>query len=478
MSNPYGNVFGVSNHLAPRRGKILNQRYQLEDQLGASVWHAYEQIRSEFFIVRFLPDALCGNLQEFQKFKSGVARLKTMTHSNLVSPISIEEDPIYGTYLLSNSVTGRPLNQFLPVEIGQDLIPEVIEKIAAPLDFLNSAGLIHQRVKPSNIIVDLKNGKLAGVYLTDSITGRILDDFLTLARLKNNRSERVFYYTAPEIWNSRSGAFSDQFSLAAIAYELYSGSVPFTGDNIQTLRNEILHTEPEKISAVSSRINKALKKALAKDPQERFDNCLALARELQLPQPAESPKKKKNKAARIDNQGVIAIQGTDPNVSAPTGSSVLDQMQVYHAEQIKEESNHSKWIMLGVTLTCCLLILLGSWFLFGGHSKSKTEMNRNGSRPNATLKQMIGLEKENRAALNEPDTVTVMKKNVTKAAKNDKKDSVTDDSDESDQSSENAQTPEKNESSANKKTSADSSPANGNSNDETNKSSSSQQDQN
>lgn len=494
MSNPYGNVPGFSDHLAPRSGKILNRRYQLEGQLGASVWRAYEQIRSEFFIVRFLPDALCRNPQEFQKFKSGMNRLKTMTHPNLVSPVSIEEDPLYGTYLLAPSVTGRPLDQILPGEIGADRIPELIEKVAASLDFLNTAGLIHQRVKPSNIIVDLQNGKLTGVYLTDSITGRILDDFLTRSRFKNNRSERIFYYTAPEIWNGRSGAFSDQFSLAVIAYELFSGSVPFTGASIQELRNEILHSDPEKIDAVSSRINKALKRALAKDPQERFDSCQDFARELQAPQPEEKARKKKSKVAKIDNQGVIALQGTDSNAISSTGNSVLDQMQVYHAGQVEEEPDHSKWIKLGVTLVCCLMVLGCSWLFFGGSSKSKTEMHRNGSRPNASLKQKIGLEKEDRKALNELDTVTVMKKKDPDAAKSAGNDSMADssndsddsdnadssnDADDSDGSSKIAESSETEGSATDKKTSPDSSsPESDNSNGKSNQSSSSRQDQN
>lgn len=406
MSDSFDCNSGFGSPLSPRKGKYLNRRYQLEDQLGAGTWRAYEQLNSEFYIVHFLPGSISGSPQEFLKFKNAAVRLKTLGHPNLVSPIGVEEDPLYGAYLLTGSPVGRPLDQFAPGEIGSALIPDLIGKIANALDHLRSNALFHLRVKPSNIMVDLQNGELKNVYLTDTVTGRLIDDALVRARMKNNQSDRVFYYAAPEVWKGRPGAFSDQFSLACVAYELLNGSLPFSGSNLRELRDAILGSDPPDLTGSHPRVNEAIQKALSKDPTQRYDLCLDFARDLVPPAPAPIKKKKKT-AAKLDQQGVIAIQGEVP---ADTGS-VLDQMRVYHAGQEEEEEpDHSRWVKLGVVLGSCLLLLIGSWFFWSGGSSRKMEMNRNGSRPGASVMQKIGLEKENRSALNEIDSVTVMKK--------------------------------------------------------------------
>ncbi|HYA99250.1 MAG TPA: WD40 repeat domain-containing serine/threonine-protein kinase, partial [Ktedonobacteraceae bacterium] len=120
----------------------------------------------------------------------------------------------------------------------------------------------------------------------------LLADFTIEAIIQNR--ERLNYrhvesiaYTAPERIQGKAGPASDQYSLAVVVYELLCGEVPFSRTYLE-IADQQLHTPPpllrEKVPDISSRIEKIVMTALAKDPAKRFSTVQAFVTALEQAQ--------------------------------------------------------------------------------------------------------------------------------------------------------------------------------------------------
>lgn len=128
-------------------------------------------------------------------------------------------------YLVSEYIEGQTLDQWIKDNPEPDLesVRNIIEQIAAGLRAFHRQEMLHQDLRPNNIIID-KNGivkiidfgsvMVAGVV--ENIGVEALDILGTMQ------------YTAPEYFvGEMPGTWSDQFSLGVIAYQMLTGKLPY-----------------------------------------------------------------------------------------------------------------------------------------------------------------------------------------------------------------------------------------------------------
>jgi hypothetical protein len=147
-----------------------------------------------------------------------------------------------------------------------------LKQIAAAIDFAHERGIVHGAIDPSSIIIT-KNGevKLLGFGVARSLprTG----DLAAAAQPP--------YYMAPEqIRGEEIDASVDVYAFGAVLYELVTGRPPYESDSIVTsifrAVNEPLTPPTSFASDLPENVDAALRRALAKSPDERFDTCAAL----------------------------------------------------------------------------------------------------------------------------------------------------------------------------------------------------------
>ena len=81
-------------------------------------------------------------------------------------------------------------------------------------------------------------------------------------------------YMAPEQFRAQyPGPASDQYALAVMAYQMFTGHLPFESENFEMLRAAVLNDRPVELKNISSGINQAVFRALSKDPANRFSSC-------------------------------------------------------------------------------------------------------------------------------------------------------------------------------------------------------------
>jgi hypothetical protein len=167
---------------------------------------------------------------------------------------------------------------------------------AEALDFLRQEKLCHRDIKPQNLLHLKGHAKVA--------------DF-GIARVQQNALDHTMHvggtpsYMAPEMWNGAISVQSDQYSFAATWYEMRTGHLVFSGKNMFELYQQHLVGAPD-VSSVSENEQKVLRRALAKDPTQRFPSCVefvqALKDALAPPKPADQTLETRP-APPVPNQG-------------------------------------------------------------------------------------------------------------------------------------------------------------------------------
>lgn len=145
--------------------------------------------------------------------------------------------------------------------------PELIgymQETAEALDLMNNQyQLQHLDIKPQNLFLMHNHVKVADFGLVKDLEGM-------MASVTGGVTP---VYAAPETFDGWVSRFSDQYSLAIVYQELVSGQRPFTGTTVRQLVLQHLQGKPN-LAALPKGEQEVTARALAKNPDERFPNCL------------------------------------------------------------------------------------------------------------------------------------------------------------------------------------------------------------
>lgn len=144
-------------------------------------------------------------------------------------------------YHVTEFVEGQTLREYIDknAPLSLSVTREIIGKIVVALRVLHRAHLLHQDLKPDNIV------------LADSGEVKLID-LGSVGSLVFKETESsppgALDYTAPEYYRDEPrGIFSDVFSLAVIAYEMFTKKTPFSGQKIATAKTELKFKPPHTI---------------------------------------------------------------------------------------------------------------------------------------------------------------------------------------------------------------------------------------
>lgn len=159
-----------------------------------------------------------------------------------------------------------------------DLTVQIIEGIGAALDYAYSEyGITHRDVKPANILVEFdRHRRLKAVKLADFGIAKAAGEATSLTGTGSTIG--TMSYLPPEAIEGRTiDNRADIYSLGCAAFQMLTGTLPYTASSIPSLMMAHLSQPVPSISERNPRLPKRLDavfaKVLAKNPDERFQSC-------------------------------------------------------------------------------------------------------------------------------------------------------------------------------------------------------------
>jgi serine/threonine-protein kinase len=204
-----------------------------------------------------------------RRFMLEARAMALISHPNVLTIYAFGEHEA-NPFIVMELVNGETLEWWLEGEGAKpdlDAALRILNQVCLGVSAIHAAGRVHRDLKPSNILLD------------QQLRARVSDFGLAVRSLDGALAREVVGtpgYIAPEILFGKAGgatAQSDLYSLACIAYELLTGSPPFSADDSAVLA--VLHATAAvpKPSSLRPELPKALDdvllSALAKDPAQR-----------------------------------------------------------------------------------------------------------------------------------------------------------------------------------------------------------------
>jgi serine/threonine protein kinase len=184
---------------------------------------------------------------------------------------------------------------------------------ADALDYLGQQhDLQHLDIKPENLL-------LVGGHVKIADFGLVKDLHAPQASIIGGMTPT---YAAPELFQGRPSAFSDQYSLAIIYQEMLTGTVPFDGTSAAELTLQHINELPS-LDALCESDRFVISQALAKDPEHRFPSCCEMIDALMRASTADIEKLAEPVIRSSASRGNTThrkskVGSTDPNLPSPT----------------------------------------------------------------------------------------------------------------------------------------------------------------
>jgi len=149
---------------------------------------------------------------------------------------------------------------------------DILRQAAVALDYAHQHGVIHRDIKPANIMLE----KGVTVKVADFSIAKA--DFAQATATATGMVLGTPSYMSPEQIEAKPlDGRSDQFSLAVVAFELLTGTRPFSADSIAGLAHKIVY-EPRPSAQAADRslpaaVDEVFGRGLAKSPGDRYASC-------------------------------------------------------------------------------------------------------------------------------------------------------------------------------------------------------------
>ena len=303
----------------------ITSGFERLERIGAggqvTVYRARLKADNSIVVIKYLNNPPQSGDRDYflQKFKQQILLGTSIRHVrcvHIMGGVPAGNPP----YLIEEYVPGRTLRERLST--GERLSIEesvrLVGEMCDALHYLHGKGLIHRDIKPSNILLDAEGH----IKLTDfglvRIAGapRVTQIGMCLGTPHYMSVEQA------RGDSSRITAKSDLYSLGVVAYELFTGKLPFEGSN-ETILSQHLKMTPKPPRELDGRlpeaINQAILRALEKDPARRFADAREMASAFGYAAPFSEGQwaaKQNDTALRLQDlaRGAVITIGRSPTV--------------------------------------------------------------------------------------------------------------------------------------------------------------------
>ena len=253
--------------------KIIGERYKVIETFE----HGFkcQDSKSDTTVwLKPMQDEIANDPVLLAEAKSRCDALKNIRHEGIAQMLDVVSEEGGKTYMVIEYVEGVTLRRWMQEHREDGVIPAkysipILKQLASALDLAHSFNAIHRHLMPECIMVTEKgNTKILNLGLPYAGS----DNEWVREPWRKNGWEA--FYRAPEQWRGQICTnWTDIYALGCIAYEMFSGHVPFDVPDLNLLHGAVLLEMPPAILSLPVAAQGTITRSLAKKPSERFNSC-------------------------------------------------------------------------------------------------------------------------------------------------------------------------------------------------------------
>ncbi|MFQ5491448.1 MAG: serine/threonine-protein kinase [Phycisphaerae bacterium] len=204
----------------------------------------------------------------------GVSQCMNLKSPHLVTIFDVKKSDEGEYFIVMEYVSGPSLRDLLIAEadgLGPQKAAYFVREIAKGLSYLHDRGIVHRDMKPGNIFYEDGYVKIGDYGLSK---------FIAVSRHSaQTASIGTVHYMAPEVGSGNYSRGIDIYAVGVMLYEMLLGKVPFEGASMGEVLMKHLTEQPE-VDNLPAPFGRVIRKALAKDPNERYQTVDEMVGEL------------------------------------------------------------------------------------------------------------------------------------------------------------------------------------------------------
>jgi WD40 repeat protein len=275
-----GNCFDgqiQADNMAGLEGQTI-KGYELRERFGSGgfgeVYRAYQTLLKREVAIKIILPQYANQPEFIRRFEVEAELVARLEHPFIVPLFDYWRDS-GGAYLVMRLLRGGSLEDAVehgPMDVN--LVTHYLDQIAAALNIAHRNGVVHRDLKPANILLDEDQN----AYLADFGIAKDLGGGAASATMEGLLTPN---YAAPEQFKGEPiTPRADLYNLGLMLFEMLTGRPPFSGSLHEVIFKHISDPIPsvrDLRSELPAAVDEVLMRATSKDPEDRYQNALALA---------------------------------------------------------------------------------------------------------------------------------------------------------------------------------------------------------
>ena len=382
----------------PLIGIVLAGRYVVKRRIGeGGMGLVYEGLHRDIdkqVAIKVLRDDLSRRPEVVARFRQEAKSASRIGHENIVDISDFGETTRGASYFVMEFLDGEDLANVLGKEVTVEAVRActIVLQCCRALSATHAKGIVHRDIKPENIFLTKRDGVDDFVKIVDFGIAK-MSDIETDGAPGRKLTKTGMIFGTPEYMSPEQAAGKeldhrvDVYALGIILYECLAGRVPFEGDTFMGVLTQHLFSELLPIvelnpnAQVSPELELVIRKALAKDPDDRYQDTEELAEAI---------------VCALDGRLSRATAMTPPSAFGPAARSYLDPVP---------RRKTSRWVWAATVLGGLGAL---AWVAFGPMSGPGSEADASEASPEVdSVAEAIGPGEED-SPLGDPEPATTL----------------------------------------------------------------------
>jgi len=262
--------------------------YEVLSELGSGamgvVYLAQDVRLGRKIALKLLPSQFTNDKDRLRRFQQEARAASALNHPNILTVHEVEQRSGLH-YIATEFVDGVTLRQHMNTRrMSLDEVLNITIQVASALQAAHAAGIAHRDIKPENIMIR-SDGY---IKVLDFGLAKLAEKDMSPATAETNPGVVMGtprYMSPEQARGLHIDLRTDIFSLGTVIYEMVTGTAPFEGDTTSDIIAALIKDDPErmcsKVPELPVEFEQVVNKALAKDPDQRYQTVAAFLSELQ-----------------------------------------------------------------------------------------------------------------------------------------------------------------------------------------------------